>query len=282
MPRTARKQSNSGIYHVMMRGVNRQLIFRDNEDRAFFLTAVKRSKEKDHFRLHAFCLMPNHVHLLIEQAEEPLGTVFKRIGVSYAGWYNRKYERVGHLFQDRFRSENVEDDRYYMTVLRYILYNPVKAGMVSEPGLYRWSSYLAYEKGAGSLTDTEYAVNLFGSREELVGFLREKSDDSAMDERDMDRNLRQDLELETMRRITRCQSAEEFQKLDREVQKACVVEMHRANLTGGQISRFTDMPKSTVCRVVRAAAPAVASEEPDGTLREPETFEYIFDLNEIW
>ena len=282
MPRKARQPSRTGIYHIMMRGVNRQRIFHDDQDRAFFLSAIKKSKAADQFRLHAFCLMPNHVHLLLEQAEEPLETVFKRIGVSYANWYNRKYERVGHLFQDRFRSENVETEQYYMTVLRYILQNPVKAGMVSEPGMYRWSSYLAYENGTGAITDTQYAVDVFGSREQLIGFVREKSEDSAMDESAFDRKLRYDLEQETMRRITHCQSASEFQKLDRSTQKEYVLELHQANLTGGQISVFTGMPKTTVYRLLRTSAPAAVSEEQEFTLREPDTFEFIFDDGIIW
>ena len=130
MPRHAREKSQSNIYHVMLRGVNRQIIFEDDRDRQYFMTAMQRCKEVSRYRLHAFCLMPNHVHLLIEPAEEPLETVFKRIGVSYANYFNKRHERVGHLFQDRFRSENVETDEYYMTALRYILQNPVKAGIV--------------------------------------------------------------------------------------------------------------------------------------------------------
>lgn len=136
MARTARKLSSSNIYHVMLRGVNRQTIFEEDEDRFRFLNTVSRCREVSGFSLHAFVLMSNHIHLLIETGIEPLDDIFKRIGTSYAMWYNRKYQRAGHLFQDRFRSESVETDQYYMTVLRYILQNPVKAGMVSHPGDY--------------------------------------------------------------------------------------------------------------------------------------------------
>ena len=158
MPRTARKISSSNIYHVILRGINRQTIFEDDGDRHYFMTVLKYYKGISGYKLHAFCLMGNHVHLLIEPAGEPLGQVFKRVGVRYVSWYNRKYERTGHLFQDRFRSENVESEQYYRTVLRYILQNPMKAGLEKQPGSWRWSSFLAYWKGAGSITDTQYAV----------------------------------------------------------------------------------------------------------------------------
>ena len=156
MPRTARTKSNTNIYHVMLRGINQQVIFEEDDDRRFFLHTLKKAKETSGFKLYAFCLMTNHVHLLLEEGAEPLEIVFKRIGSGYVKWYNEKYQRTGHLFQDRFRSENVEDERYFRTVFRYILQNPVKAGIAFSPDRYRWSSYMAYDRGAGSLTDRDY------------------------------------------------------------------------------------------------------------------------------
>ena len=94
---------------------------------------LKECKEISGFEMYAFCLMTNHVHLLLRETDEPLEVVFKRIGSRYAYWYNNKYQRIGHLFQDRFKSENVEDDAYFLTVLRYIIQNPMKAGMEKEP-----------------------------------------------------------------------------------------------------------------------------------------------------
>ena len=285
MPRQARKESGSGIYHVMLRGVNRQVIFQDDGDRVRFLTVLKNVKEVSGFRLHAFCLMPNHVHLLIEAAGEPLGIVFKRIGSTYAGWYNKKYDRVGHLFQDRFRSENVETDQYYMTALRYILWNPVKAGMVPAPGLYRWSSYLAYEKGTGSLTDTEYAERLFGLRERLIGFLREDSNETVMDEEQFDRRLRDDLATEVFRRITGCESPSEFQQLEETWRRAYVKELYLENLTTVQIARLTGLPRSNICYFVKGLASArkeSAHEQTPPVLRETEQILFIPDDGEIW
>ena len=140
MPRNARLHSQSSIYHVMLRGINKQQIFYDEDDRDYFLETLKRYKHISDFKLYAYCLMGNHVHLLIGEGKERLSGIFKRIGSSFVYRYNLKYERSGHLFQDRFKSEPVESDRYFMTVLRYILQNPVAAGLCSTPSEYQYSS----------------------------------------------------------------------------------------------------------------------------------------------
>ena len=280
MPRTAREAAASNIYHVMLRGINRQNIFEEDEDRFHFLNTVIRCKEVSGFRLHAFVLMSNHIHFLIEPEGEPLDVIFKRIGTRYAVWYNRKYQRAGHLFQDRFRSENVETDQYYMTVLRYILQNPVKAGMVSSPGDYRWSSYLAYEKGRGALTDIQFAMDLFGNRETLLEYLAQENDDSAMDEPDHDWRLRDDAAREKMYRITQCASVSDFQKLDYKARKEYAVELYSAGLSMGQIARMTGMSKSMVFRAVKKSSER-SGEEYEPLLRESETIT-CYDAGVIW
>jgi len=280
MPRTARKAARSNIYHVMLRGINRQDIFEEDEDRIHFLNTVVRCKEASGFKLHAFVLMSNHIHFLIQPVDEPLDVIFKRIGTSYAVWYNRKYQRAGHLFQDRFRSENVETDQYFMTVLRYIHQNPVKAGMVGSPGDYRWSSYLAYKKGKGALTDTQFATELFGSREMLLEYLVQENDDSVMDESDHDWRLRDDAAREVIYRITRCNSISEFQKLDLEDQKQFAVKLFSEGLSMGQIARLTGISKAMVFRAVKKSREEFGGER--GTvLCESESVAY-YNACAIW
>jgi len=140
VPRHARQLAGSGIYHVMLRGVNRDAIFLEDDDSAMFLRALSKVKDVSGCLLFAYCLMSNHVHLVLRSGEEPIGTVVKRLGVRYAGWFNRKYGRVGHLFQDRFKSVPVEDDAHLVTLLRYVWNNPVEAGIVARSDDYRWSS----------------------------------------------------------------------------------------------------------------------------------------------
>jgi putative transposase len=144
MSRQARQRSESGIYHIIMRGINKQIIFEDDEDREKFIGYLQYYKNIASYTIYGYCLMDNHIHLLIKEGKEPIGHTMKRIGVSYVAWYNRKYDRIGHLFQDRFKSEVVETDKYLLTVLRYIHQNPVKAGKEKSVENYKWSSYAEY------------------------------------------------------------------------------------------------------------------------------------------
>lgn len=144
MARCARKKSKSNIYHIMLRGINRMNIFLDDDDRTRFLQIVDRMGKEDEYKIQAYCLMDNHVHLLIKEARDPLQKSLKRIGVSYAYYFNKKYSRIGHVFQDRYRSEAIEDDIYLISVTRYIHNNPVKAGIAEKAANCRWSSYNKY------------------------------------------------------------------------------------------------------------------------------------------
>ena len=140
MPRRARQLAETGIYHVMLRGVNRDVLFLEPDDYDRFLVTLRVVRDASECRVLAYCLMPNHVHLVLRTTREPIGAVIKRLGVRYSGWFNRKYGRVGHLFQDRFRSQAVEDDGYFVTLIRYVWNNPVEAGLVDRPEQFRWSS----------------------------------------------------------------------------------------------------------------------------------------------
>ncbi|WP_236905052.1 transposase [Clostridium formicaceticum] len=127
MPREAREKSETRIYHIIIRGANRQEIFHDDEDRIRFLETFEKYKNNTKMKVHGWCLMGNHAHLLLEEGSEELSVTMKRIGVSYVWYYNWKYKTTGHLFQDRFKSEKVEKDDYLLTVIRYIHQNPFPA-----------------------------------------------------------------------------------------------------------------------------------------------------------
>ncbi|MBR0514268.1 MAG: transposase [Clostridia bacterium] len=266
MPRTARKISESNIYHVMLRGINRQDIFEDDGDRHYFMTTLRASKEASGFKLYGFCLMSNHVHLLMEPADEPLGRIFRRVGAKYVHWYNKKYDRVGHLFQDRFKSENVVGDLHFITVLRYILQNPVKAGMVSNPGNYRWSSFPAYIKGNGSITDIAFAESFFAGHDEMVEYLLQGNDDTAMDEVDYDLRLQNERAKDILVRVTGCESVAAFQALDKKLQKEYARQMYLQKVSTNQISRLTGMPRTSVFRAVKTVDYSVQGAAPSSPL----------------
>lgn len=157
MPRQKRQKSETGIYHVILRGINKQIIFEDVEDYKKLLGTIESYKKKCGFKIYAYCLMGNHIHLLIEVGSESLGCIFRKIGSKYVLWYNKKYQRSGHLFQGRFKSEVVENEQYFFTLLRYIHQNPVKGQIVKHVKDYPWTSYEAYMKGSG-LCDTQRVI----------------------------------------------------------------------------------------------------------------------------
>lgn len=143
MPRTTRQVSITHTYHVMLRGNEKKKIFIDAQDKSVFTNILYNKKKDNDFCLYAYCIMDNHVHLVIKELETSISRIMKRIGTSYAIYFNKKYNRVGHVFQDRYKSEVIEDDRYLLSVIRYVHNNPVKAG-ICKVQEYRWSSYRFY------------------------------------------------------------------------------------------------------------------------------------------
>jgi putative transposase len=165
LARQARSKSELGIYHVMLRGNERKSIFLDEEDKNRFVEIMLQKKEVAGSHLYAYCIMDNHVHMVIRELEngQPLETLMKRIGVTYALYFNKKYKRVGHVFQDRFRSEIIEDESYLLSVIRFVHKNPVQSEMVQ--GLnYSWSSYhwyIGFKKNLPLLAEMEDVLGQF-------------------------------------------------------------------------------------------------------------------------
>ena len=147
MARTARTHSDSGVYHAILRGVNKQQIFECTEDYQRFLNILRtltvQEQDESGYRskpncvVYAYCLMGNHVHLLIKESSETLAQIMKRISSSYVYYYNHKYGRIGHLFQERFKSQPVGDWNYFLTLLRYIHQNPLKPHLVTSLREYK-------------------------------------------------------------------------------------------------------------------------------------------------
>lgn len=130
------------IHHVVNRGNNRQAIFLESADQRHYLRCLYHYKKKYVFQLFAFCLMTNHVHLLLRVSEHgTISKIMQSLAVAYSCWYNFKYRSSGHVWQGRFSSSLVSDDEYLLTAMRYIEQNPVRAGMVKDVGDYLFSSY---------------------------------------------------------------------------------------------------------------------------------------------
>jgi putative transposase len=141
MPRPPRIQVAGGLYHVTSRGNRRQAIFHDDDDRRWFLMLRHRVTQRWGWRLHAYCLMTNHFHLLVETPERNLSSGMQRLKSGYAGYFNERHSLVGHLFQQRFGSRLIEGEEHLSETLRYIALNPVRAGLCAHPAEWPWSSF---------------------------------------------------------------------------------------------------------------------------------------------
>ena len=238
MPRRARRKSKTGIYHVVLRGINRQIIFEDEEDHNRLLETLKTYKAICEYRLFAYCLMGNHFHLLLEVGKEDLGLILKRIAGSYVYWYNLKYRRNGHLFQDRYKSEPVEDDGYFLSVLRYIHRNPLKAGICGKIEDYEYSSYNAYNRGDSSILDIEYVFSMIG-RDGFFTLSKETGDEKCLDAEKGGTRINDADAITIIQRVSQCTNAVQFQLLENKLRDRYIKELKASGLSIRQISRLT-------------------------------------------
>jgi len=153
------------IYHIVSRGNNREWVFRRGEDFEKYLELCERYKERYGFKLYHWVLMSNHIHLIIETSgESSLSKIMQGMNLAYTLWFNRKYSKVGHLWQDRFKSGLIEKDSYLLECGRYIERNPLRAGMVRDPMEYPWSSYKVHACGEeDGITDRHGIYELLGT-----------------------------------------------------------------------------------------------------------------------
>ncbi len=250
MAREPRKRSNTGIYHIMLRGLDKRDIFMDDEDREKFIKAIMQAKKAGGFILYAYCLMDNHVHLLIKEDEE-IGTSLKRITVSYVQWHNNKYGRVGHMFQNRFKSEVVESDSYFLTVLRYIHQNPIKAKIVKSLTDYHWSSYneyLKYYSGFKVAVDTEIIKGYFNIKEKFQNYMEVENEDKCLEHqikiKYTDTKLKELIEtIYGLKTVQRMKGNERNEKLR--------LIKEKTNASNRQLSRVLDITRSTLERATK-------------------------------
>lgn len=164
MARALRIEFPGAYYHITARGNEKKDIFRSRKDRQQFLSYIESASERYSAVIHAYCLMTNHYHLLMETPRGNLSEIMQYVNGAYTTYFNVKRKRSGHLFQGRFKSIVVDADEYAMELSRYIHLNPVRAGVVEKPEKYEWSSYRAYigNAGAQSWLKTEFILSVFG------------------------------------------------------------------------------------------------------------------------
>ena len=265
MSRQGRIQSGTGVYHVMMRGINRQQIFESEEDNKHMLYVLSNLQlqyspdgtplPSPTCTIYAYCLMGNHFHLLIQERAWTISEIIKSLASSYVYYFNKQHQRIGHLFQDRFKSEPVNDMTYFITLLRYIHQNPVKAGIVSDAKDYpcsSWCEYLCPDKEENicntratlrriSLEDLSTLVNQPLS-EECQCIDIDTSDIRKMTVH-TDESVRQEILC-----LSQCQSIAEFQREDIGKRKEICRIMKERGAGVRQLSRITGISLGTISK----------------------------------
>ena len=247
-----RKGASSDVYHVMCRGTAKQLIFEDNADRRQYMALLDTAfSEGDEGRLLAWCLMDNHVHLLVRARLPVLSQSMQRLNSAYARYFNKRYDRVGHLFQGRYKSVPVESDSQLIATVRYIHQNPWKAGYASSCS-YPWSSYEAYLH-AGELSDSlGEIVDLFGGLESFVRLHASLDDEHAQNAYVCRgrRSVSDMMAVDVARQVLGETAPGSVAGLPRGDRDTAVARLAAAGLSCRQIERLTGVSKSVVARLL--------------------------------
>jgi putative transposase len=143
VPRKPREEVEDGIYHVFSRGNNRGRIYRDDADRICYLTILAAVIQEMEWRCLSYCLMDNHMHLLVETPMPNLSAGMRRLHGDYGRWFNDRYGRSGHVFQGRYGSERIKSDAQLWATIAYIVRNPIDSGLCEHPDEWQWSSHRA-------------------------------------------------------------------------------------------------------------------------------------------
>lgn len=169
MPRAPRQRSDTGYYHITLRGNGKQNLFEHDEDRAAFMDAARSSFTRSEISLVAWCLMDNHVHLIIDDPLDHLSEALHRVASTYARYFNRTFGHTGHVFEGRYGSVPILDDKQLLAAVKYVHNNPLK-GMGITPDRYPWCSYSEYASGVSRFADIDTLLELLGGTQAFVAF----------------------------------------------------------------------------------------------------------------
>lgn len=183
---TKRIQNETGYYHITGRGNGKQIIFNDDDDYLRYLNFLAKYNQNLSIEILAYCLMSNHIHLLIYDPEFNMNKLFRKVHSMYSRSFNYKYERTGNLFQGRFNSKSIDNDKQLFAALRYVLLNPEEAGFCKASD-YKWSSYKLYGH-RGSKLNTKRIEELIGSVNDFENLVNSKDVDTKYRPNDIEEN----------------------------------------------------------------------------------------------
>ncbi len=229
---------------MIIRGIGKQILFEEREDYVYFLKALKKYSAQSEIAVFAYCLMENHVHILVSDSKMQLPHLMKQLEVCYASYFNRKYDRSGHLFQGRYLSEPVDNRLYLLTVFRYILLNPQKA-CICPAFEYEWSSIRQYAEES-AFVNTEMLEKIIGDYEQYAAFLDKANDDVCMEYCPMKKD--DEWAKSRIRRLIGEQSATVLQKYRKTERNAVLRELKTEGLTVKQLERLTGINRGVIQR----------------------------------
>lgn len=246
MSRTPRQQSESGIYHVYSRGSGRQIIFEDDRDRRVFLNILQDAIGETAAELFAYCLMGNHYHLVLKSEFEKLSELARRINREYAFYFNRNYDRSGHLFQQRYGSQPIDDDGYFLEAVRYVHRNPVEASMTRTCD-YPWSSYGEYLGGA-TLVRTGLALEMLGGPAAFKEFHSHSGKDAFLDDKPARIHVNQSDVLEVARQALCPVDPGDLKSMNKPDRDRGLRTLKSSGLSLSQIAMLTGISRPTISR----------------------------------
>lgn len=243
MPRQPREYCESGYYHVILRGVNKTTIFCDDVDCQRFLDTLNRYMKQLDTLVIAYCLMGNHVHMLLKATDDGLGQFMKCVEVSYVSYFNRKYDRSGHLFEARYKCKPIENDEYFLTVLRYILMNPEVAGIGSHD-TYRWSNYGEFVQDGGWTDAKSIYEIVLKDRDEFLSLLSSKEEDDICDAELSP--ITDDMTTNIVKRVVGGDAISVFRTADAEFRTDIIDRLRKSGLAVRQISEALGINRGSV------------------------------------
>lgn len=251
MSRNSRQLSSTDTYHVVIRGADHQLLFEEKKDYQKYLEILQLYEAECQFELYAYCLMPNHIHLLIHSPVTSLGSVFRHVSTTYSSWFNAKYNRTGYLQEGRYFSEPVETEKYLFTVLRYIHQNPIKAGLETVPGeTYPWNSFCDYISGINDIVNIEYILQLLGGLESFRSLHQIIVEEECLDINTLRKRLPDDVARDIIRTECNCETVSDFQKLTLLERNGNIILLRKKGLSIRQINRLTGTPKGVIEKII--------------------------------
>lgn len=251
MPRQPRKLSSTNIYHVVVKGNNSQLLFEENHDYLKYLEILEYQKEKCDFKLFAYCLMSNHVHLLIRTNSVALDSIFRKINTAYANWFNMKYCRTGPIQDGRYYSEPVDSPEYLLSAVRYIHKNPLNAGLENQIGSnFIWTSYPSYINKPSELVDTDLILCQFADINDFINFHSFNNNDIFIDINNVRKRMPDDVATCTINKMCNIAHPDEIAKFSLLQRREAIYSIHEKGISSRQISRLTGIPLGVINRIL--------------------------------